>query len=353
MSDYPIALESAAFEQLQQQLRQADYSKIYVLVDAHTQQHCLPILRPMLEDWDWQCLTIPAGESHKHLGTCEQIWQQLLEGQADRRSVLLNLGGGVIGDMGGFCASTFKRGMDFIQVPTTLLAQVDASVGGKLGINFGRVKNCVGLFQLPQAVYLHTPFFQTLSQEELLSGYAEVVKHALIQDQMPWQDLLPTDPFDPALDWDPIVRASVSVKAQVVAQDFKEQHWRKCLNFGHTIGHAVESLSWKTDAPLPHGYAVALGMMTESYVSAKQGQLSMAELDAITAYLVEWYPYYPVQELDQDTIWALMTQDKKNTHSQVAFSGLHAIGQPAIDQPISSSILSEAFSFYTKSYGRQ
>lgn len=353
MTDYPIVLESAAFEHLNAHLRQADYSNIYVLVDDQTEQHCLPILQRALEGWALRLLRIPAGEAQKHLGTCQVIWQQLLAAGADRRSVLLNLGGGVIGDMGGFCAATFKRGMDFIQIPTTLLAQVDASVGGKLGVNFGTVKNSVGLFEVPQGVYVHTPFFKTLSPTELRSGYAEVIKHALIQDQAPWQSLLPDDPAAPDTDWDAIVLRSIAVKKRVVEQDFKEQHWRKCLNFGHTIGHAVESLSWKTDQPLPHGYAVALGMMTESYCSTQLGTLAQAELQAITHYITQWYPHYPIQHLSVEAIWQLMTQDKKNTHQRVAFSGLAAIGQPALDQPIDPNLLQAALTYYNDSYGRK
>ena len=350
---YPIALESQGFEQLQAHLRQANYSKIFVLVDDQTEQHCLPILRPVLEEWAWQCLRIPSGESHKTLATCQTIWQQLLEWRADRQSVLINLGGGVIGDMGGFCASTFKRGMDFIQLPTTLLAQVDASVGGKLGVNFERVKNGIGLFQVPRAVYLHTPFFQTLPPVELLSGYAEVIKHALLQNHHPWHSLLPDDPMSANTNWNPIVEASVQVKAEVVQRDFKEQHWRKCLNFGHTIGHAVESLSWSTGRPLPHGHAVALGMLTESYCCWASGLLTVADLEAIAQYLVQHYPHYPVHELALDDLWALMVQDKKNTHDRVAFSGLAAIGKPALDQPITPPELKAAVAYYTDCYGRK
>lgn len=353
MTDYPIVLESTAFEHLTTYLRQAVYSNIYVLVDDQTEQYCLPILQPALKEWAVQLLRIPAGETQKHLGTCQTIWQQLLASGADRRSVLLNLGGGVIGDMGGFCASTFKRGMDFIQIPTTLLAQVDASVGGKLGVNFGMVKNAVGLFEVPKGVYLHTPFFQTLPPTELRSGYAEVIKHALIQDQVPWQSLLPKDPSSVSTDWDQIVSNAVAVKKRVVEQDFKELHWRKCLNFGHTIGHAIESLSWHTQQPLPHGYAVALGMITESYCSAESGTLAKAELQAITDYLIQWYPYYPVQQLQLNAIWQLMTQDKKNTHQRVAYSGLAAIGIPALDQPIDRTLLQAALTYYNNCYGRK
>lgn len=353
MTDYPIALESADFKHLIAHLRLANYSNIYVLVDDQTEQHCLPILQPLLKEWAVQLLCVPSGEAQKNLGTCQTIWQQLLAGGADRRSVLLNLGGGVIGDMGGFCASTFKRGMDFIQIPTTLLAQVDASVGGKLGVNFGTIKNAVGLFESPKGVYLYTPFFQTLSPTELRSGYAEVIKHALIQDQVDWKSLLPKDPSAISTNWDQIVMDAVAVKKCVVEQDFKEQHWRKCLNFGHTIGHAIESLSWQTQHPLPHGYAVALGMIMESYCSAKSGTLTGAELQTITNYLTQWYPYYPIQQFQLNAIWQLMTQDKKNTHQRVAYSGLYAIGKPALDQPIDCTLLKAALTYYNNCYGRK
>lgn len=352
-TDYPIALETAAFEGLCSHLRQAYYSKHLVLMDTNVQQCCWPILQPVLEAWDCTTIVVPAGEDYKTIATCQVIWQALLAARADRRSLLINLGGGVIGDMGGFCARTFKRGMAFIQVPTTLLSQVDASVGGKLGIDFGSVKNGVGLFHNPEGVYLYTGFFKTLPPDELLSGYAEMVKHALLQDQQPWRDLLPATLDTPTPHWDALVRASVAVKELIVAQDPLEHGLRKCLNLGHTIGHAIESLSWEHPNALLHGHAVAIGLLMECFLCCKNGSLPPQELEDIVQHLTQYYPYYPIQQLDKDAVWALIQQDKKNTHGQVAFSGLSRIGQPALNIALTYEDLTTALAFYQQQYGRQ
>ncbi|MFK7797379.1 MAG: 3-dehydroquinate synthase [Aureispira sp.] len=342
--DYPIAFETAAFEQLNQQLNEKQYSKIVVLLDENTQQHCWPILHQAIQQWQPVSITVPAGEQHKNISTCQYIWQQLMQLKVDRKAVLINLGGGVLGDMGGFCASTFKRGLDFIQIPTTLLAQVDASVGGKLGVDFEGIKNSVGLFAAPKAVYLHPAFFQTLPKAELYSGYAEMIKHALLQQEKHWRAFLPT--YFPPQQWQASINTSIQVKKHIVEQDPLEQGLRKQLNLGHTIGHAIESLSWDTPSPLLHGEAVAIGTLMEAYLSWKILGWSLDELQTLNTYIRALYTPYNLDLIDQEAIWQLILQDKKNSHQQVAFTLLNKDGTVAINQVVSKNLVKEALLYY-------
>ncbi|MGH1336211.1 MAG: 3-dehydroquinate synthase [Aureispira sp.] len=342
--DYPIAFETAAFVQLNELLRHAQYSKVVVLLDDNTKQYCWPILQQALQAWAPATLVVPAGEQHKNITTCQHIWQQLMALKIDRKALLINLGGGVLGDMGGFCASTFKRGLDFIQIPTTLLAQVDASVGGKLGVDFEGVKNSVGLFAAPKAVYLHPAFFQTLPKEELYSGYAEMIKHALLQQTTHWRAFLPT--HFPPQDWQESIEASIGVKKAIVAQDPLEQGMRKQLNLGHTIGHAVESLSWETQQPLLHGEAVALGTLMAAYLSWRLLDWPLEELQKLNDYIRSLYTSYDLSMLDLEAIWQLVLQDKKNSHQQVSFTLLQANGSVAINQAVSKALVEEALLYY-------
>jgi 3-dehydroquinate synthase len=345
LQDYSIQFQDKSFAELKAQLLEASYSKIFVLVDNNTQAHCLPILKEALKGIELYVITIKAGEAHKNIDTCQVIWNALMEQQADRKSVLLNLGGGVIGDMGGFCASTFKRGIDFIQIPTTLLAQVDASIGGKLGIDFGLVKNSIGLFNNPQAVYLYIDFFQTLPKAELYSGYAEIIKHALILNGTAFTQLLGiAHPEDS--EWRFVVEESLLVKKTIVEQDPFEKNIRKSLNFGHTIGHAIESLSWETNQPLLHGEAVAIGMITECYLSYKLLDFQKEKVDLISSYLLNIYPKYDLKSLDRAHILRLIQQDKKNEHQQICFTLLKEIGACKINIHASETLILEALDYY-------
>lgn len=345
LQDYTIQFQDSSFVQLQEQLRSAAYSKIFVLVDDNTQVHCLPILQKTFHGFDIIIIKIQAGEAHKNIQTCQFIWSSLLEHQADRKSVLLNLGGGVIGDMGGFCASTYKRGIDFIQIPTTLLSQVDASIGGKLGIDFGLVKNSIGLFQNPKGVYLFPDFFKTLPQAELYSGYAEIIKHALIVDADYWQQLLLITDLKSA-NLKSIIEHSLNIKKRIVEQDPFEKNVRKSLNFGHTIGHAVESLSWETQHPLLHGEAVVLGMITECFLSSKLLNFPLTELEKISQYLLQLYPKYDLKQLDKNAILELIHQDKKNEQNQTCFTLLEQIGQFKINVVVEDALILEALDYY-------
>ncbi len=255
---------------------QNSFSKIGVIVDEHTRLHCYPLVQSAIPDH--VLLEIKSGEEQKNLRTCEQIWNDLTENAFDRKSLVVNIGGGVIGDMGGFCAATYKRGIAFINIPTTLLAQVDASIGGKLGIDFHNFKNHIGVFQNPLKIFLDATFFPTLSPAELRSGYAEVIKHCLIRDSQKFEEIIQT-PYG-NLDLFALTKHSVDIKNKVVQEDPKEQGLRKILNFGHTIGHAIESFYLENgDRKLLHGEAIAVGMICEAFISTKKCTLSYKELD--------------------------------------------------------------------------
>jgi 3-dehydroquinate synthase len=307
-------------------LKSRSYAKILILTDENTRNACLPLFleKTMLGTWDGKGLIInhptinialtqiSAGESHKTLQTCEQIWQSMFENGLDRKSLMINLGGGVIGDMGGFCAATYKRGIDFVQVPTTLLSMTDAAVGGKLGIDFQGIKNAVGVFRNPSAVFCDTDFLKTLSDRELVSGFAEVIKHSLIGDPLLWKQLQKINNLRNA-DWANILKRSLAVKVKVVKKDPFEKNLRQLLNYGHTIGHAIESYFLNTEKPLTHGEAIAIGMFSEQY-------LITGETDFLIKtgnYLAKFFPKVEIPEDIFPQLWELMQQDKKNAAGKI------------------------------------
>ncbi len=311
------------------------FSKYFILVDDNTKTDCLPLLLaqvPFLQSAT--VFTIPAGEQHKNLQTCQQLWDNLLAEQADRKALFINLGGGVIGDMGGFVASTFKRGMSFIQIPTTLLAQVDASIGGKLGVDFKQVKNIIGCFNNPLAVFIDPQFLSTLPRRELVSGMAEVCKHALIADAAYWEKITAYPALE-AIKWTDIIHPSLLVKRQIVTEDPFEGGRRKVLNFGHTIGHAIESYSLENDVePLLHGEAIFLGMLVEAYLSTKVLHLSTEKLGLIQSQFAKFYPNLKYKYQDINAILDFMKQDKKNEGQRINFTLLEAIGQSVYNQEV-------------------
>lgn len=350
--------------------------QVAVLVDENTKKNCYPILDAIFESAKLPkplLIEIPAGEIHKTLETCTHIWYELTQNHFDRKAILLNLGGGVIGDMGGFCAATYKRGIDFIQIPTTLLSQVDASVGGKLGIDFNGFKNHIGLFQIPSKVWIHTPFLKTLPQNEMRSGFAEVIKHTLIADKKAWQNLLEINinNFENQSEsatknefWDKIVAHSVALKAHITESDPMEKGIRKILNFGHTIGHAIESYfieENKKNTAQPvflHGEAIALGMIAESYFSAflcqesnqksSQTFISESDFEEIKTYIstlfedsiIEFRKAIQQENVLQNIIkWA--KQDKKNAQNTILTCALEEIGKATFDIPISETQILE------------
>ncbi len=321
-------------------LTAGNYSKIAVLTDANTRRLCLPTL---LKGIDNEVITIeiPVGEQHKNIDTCRFVWEEMMRHRLDRRSLLINLGGGVIGDLGGFCAATYMRGIDFVQVPTTLLSQVDASIGGKLGIDFLSVKNNIGVFKNPVAVIIEPAFLKTLPERELLSGFAEIVKHALIADAQLWQQLQSIEDLR-QVDWASLLLPSLEIKKRIVEADPFEQGIRKALNFGHTVGHALESFSFTTENPLTHGEAVALGMLCESWLSHETGLLPAKELAQITAFIQRFFPAYSLKIKDLDAVFEFMAGDKKNIGGRLNFTLLDGIGSAVIDRYCERALVRES-----------
>lgn len=343
LKNYRIHIGDIGAE-LNQLTAAGNYSKVAVLLDENTRRHCLPVLANAV-DLPFKTIEISAGEKHKSLDTCAHIWGEMMQLGLDRHSLLLNLGGGVIGDMGGFCAATYLRGIDFVQVPTTLLSQVDASVGGKLGIDFNFVKNAVGVFHDPRAVFINPAFLKTLPEAELRSGFAEIFKHALIADAGLWQDLQAVADFQ-KIDWEPLLARSLRIKQQVVEADPFEQGLRKALNFGHTIGHAVESLALQQGRPLLHGEAVAIGCVCEAFLSKKISGLTDGEVAAVAGFVRQRYPHFSFLENDFPELLRLMGKDKKNRAGQIRFALLPVIGQVIVDQVCDEQAIAESLRYY-------
>ena len=310
-------------------LEQYDQSKIFVLVDEHTEQMCLVHILEILPE-SAIIIQIDAGEKHKNIDTATFIWKSLLANGADRTSLMINLGGGVVGDIGGFCASTYMRGIKFIQMPTTLLSQVDASVGGKMAVDLENIKNIVGVFSSPVAVIIDTRFLRSLSYKELLSGYAEIIKHCLICDAAMWHTI--TSELDIlSLDMYTLVAHSVGIKNKIVASDPLEAGRRKILNFGHTIGHGIESMLIGTEKEMLHGEAVAIGMVCEAHLSFQKGNLSFDECSLIRQYLIGLYGHKYKSIPDYEHLLTAMRHDKKNVAGHFRFSLLEKIGKAIYD----------------------
>jgi 3-dehydroquinate synthase len=318
-----------------------NYSKLVVLVDSNTRKACYPKLNSELPAHD--IIEIEAGEEQKNLATCEKVWQQLTDLNADRKALLIVLGGGVPGDLGGFCAATYKRGIDFILIPTTLLSQVDASVGGKLGIDFHGFKNHIGVFQEPVATIIDPRFLETLSTAELRSGFAEVIKHCLLSDKAMW-DIIRKKKLG-ELDWTVMVPHSVSFKAKVTQADPKESGLRKILNFGHTIGHALESYFLNTPNRLLHGEAIAIGMIAESWIALQRNLLTQDELLQIQAYIISLYGKVNLP-LDKTSVVSLALQDKKNVGDKILIAVPKGVGNHVWDLETSEAEIIEALNFY-------
>ncbi len=345
---YAIYFKEQAYEALNKHLANTSYSKIFILVDENTHEYCLPIfLAQVTTATEIEVIEIESGELNKNIETCTGVWQALSELDADRKSLMINLGGGVVTDLGGFVASTFKRGITFINVPTTLLAMVDASVGGKTGVDLGALKNQVGVINQAEMVLVVPSFLKTINERQLLSGFSEMLKHGLIQDLSYWETLKKIKNFD---NLDRLIYNSVVIKNNVVLQDPTEQNLRKILNYGHTLGHAIESyfLESKEHEALLHGEAIAIGMVLEGYLSQKLCGLSTKELTDIKTTFFKFYQKIDFNSKDLEAILALLKFDKKNTHGQINFALLKAIGNPAIDIQVADDLLLESFLYYKK-----
>jgi len=319
------------------------FSKLVVLTDTNTQQFCLPLVQEVVPP-ETVFISVPAGEQFKTLETCSIIWTQMTEAVLDRQALVINLGGGVIGDMGGFCASVYKRGIPFITIPTTLLSQVDASVGGKLGIDFMGYKNHLGVFQLPEAVLIAPEFLATLPQRELRSGYAEVIKHGIIRDATYFR-ALPSTNWEKQ-DWTRIIRHSVKIKKAVVQVDPKESGLRKILNFGHTIGHAIESFYLTSAQPLLHGEAIAIGMIAEGFLSFEKIGFSFEELNELSTMLLTIFGKVELDPKDCDRLVDLCAQDKKNEGSTQLLTLLPKIGDCHYNIAVTREEIKHAILYY-------
>lgn len=325
-------------------LASSKYSKVVVIADNNTKKHCYPLLKKSLPAH--RLVTIPAGEPYKTLDTCNQVWEAMTEEELDRHALVINVGGGVIGDMGGFCAAVYKRGIDFIQIPTTLLSQVDASVGGKLGIDFHGFKNHLGVFRIPDSVLIDPAFLATLPVRELRSGFAEIIKHCLIADGDKWE-VIKTRDFEEQ-NWADLIAHSVKIKQQVVDQDPTEKGLRKILNFGHTLGHAVEThfLGKSEKERLYHGEAIAVGMIMEAFLSVKKGLIDEALLADIEEFIFAVYGRVTIVDEDVDAIIAHTRQDKKNRGKEIRFSLLTGKGVCGYDVVVTPSEMKKAIAYY-------
>lgn len=325
----PLWFGDEAFPQVQQLLEQKKYSRVFFLVDENTHEKCLPYLLQSLQELpEHDILEVEPGEESKGPEVLVQIWMALSELKADRNSLLINVGGGVITDLGGFLAGTYLRGISFVNVPTSLLAMVDASSGGKNGINLAHLKNRVGLFLNPEAVLVVPEFLETLPAHERRSGFAEMLKHGLIADAAYWQELSQFD-IENEIPNEALIRRSIEIKQSIVEQDFKESGLRKALNFGHTIGHAIETASMEGDL-LMHGEAIALGMMAELQLSERYTALDPAVAKESIEVIRKFYPELQ-PNFDPDHLIELMRSDKKNQNSEIRFSLLREIGKPVVD----------------------
>jgi 3-dehydroquinate synthase len=316
-----------------------------VLCDENTFTYCYPKLKEFLPAH--QTIIIKAGEEHKTLAACEGIWQQLTNYLADRNSLLVNVGGGVVCDMGGFGAGCYKRGIPFINVPTTLLAMVDAAAGGKTGIDFGGYKNQIGLFYHPMAVLVYSGFLSTLPDREIVSGLAEVMKHYLIADKDEFQKLLNLKlPVRDYLD-DAVIAKNIAIKQHITEIDPLEKGPRKALNFGHTIGHAVESYFLpRPGKKLLHGEAVAIGMICESYISHATGIISTNEMEEICKVIFHYFKLPAIPGGAFDDILGLMLQDKKNVSGKTNFTLLKGIGNYNINNSVEENVIIESLKYY-------
>lgn len=332
----PLIADEHRYELFNQIIQDGNYSSLYFLVDENTHLHCLPILFEQLEGFDSvDLIEIEAGEASKSIETCTQIWQTLYEYGADRKSLIINIGGGVITDIGGFIASTFMRGIDFIQVPTSLLGMVDAAIGGKTGIDLQHIKNAVGSFATPQAILIDPIFLETLPERERKAGLAEMLKHGLIADKAHYDFLVQQLQED--ANWIPSEKEiidSIRIKEKIVRADPMEKGLRKVLNFGHTIGHALESHAMEKGLDLIHGEAVILGMLAEIDLSVKYAGLDAETAVQIQSDLCSIYPKLdtkipPVQEL---LPWLL--KDKKKAGTSLNFSLLKKLGEACYDQAV-------------------
>lgn len=347
--DSVVHFKDRGYSELKTILDGNNFSKIIIIVDSNTHENCLSLFFDSAEisNDNVEIIEIMAGEEHKSIDTCTQVWSALSEIEADRKSLIINLGGGVVTDLGGFIACTFKRGIGYINVPTSLLAMVDASVGGKTGVDLGGLKNQIGVISNGEMVLIDTKFLKTLPQNQMKSGLAEMLKHGLIADEEYWKKLINLTDLT-IEDLDQLIYDSVVIKNEFVSQDPRENGVRKALNFGHTLGHAIESyhLENSNRKDLLHGEAIAIGMILECFLSYKLHGFSFDKLENIKSEIKRIYPSVSFQREDLQIIIDLLKHDKKNSHGQVKFTLLKDIGQPLFDCIVKEKLIFESFDYY-------
>ncbi|WP_298369069.1 3-dehydroquinate synthase [uncultured Lutibacter sp.] len=347
-NNYFVNFQEDAYLKLNSYLAENPPSKLFILVDENTNENCLPILLDELKtNSEIEIIEIEAGEENKNLDTCTGVWHALTELGADRKSLLINLGGGVITDLGGFVASCFKRGISFINIPTTLLSMVDASVGGKTGVDLGVLKNQIGLFSDPQMVLIDTRFLNTVIEREIRSGLAEIIKYGLTYDVKIWDKINNFSELS-VENISSLIHRSIEIKNEVVTEDPKEHGIRKILNYGHTLGHAIESyfLDSENKENLTHGEAIAIGMITEAYLSEKLLNFPTKTLEDIKKSIIAKYGKVIIETSDYDGIIELLIHDKKNVSGQVNFVLLTDLEKYKFNCKVEKSLLIEALNYY-------
>lgn len=345
---YAIHFNNNGYEALNKHLIKQKYSSVFIITDSHSNNFCLPKFLPYLEtEIRIEIVEFESGESSKNIETCVEIWKVLTELGADRKTLIINVGGGVVTDLGGFVAATFKRGIDFIHVPTTLLAMVDASVGGKNGIDLGNLKNQIGVITVPQMVLVDTSYLETLPQSEMRSGLAEMLKHGLIYDKAYWEKFIDLNRID-FTDFDALIYTSIVIKNEIVMQDPAENGIRKALNFGHTLGHAIESYCLENEnrKTLLHGEAIAVGMILESFISLRKNLISAEEYQQIKHTINGIYETVAFEDADIEPIIDLLIHDKKNEYGSIQFALINGIGKIKINQKADNELIKLAFSDY-------
>ena len=348
-NNYSVYFDSKGYETLAEMLKPSHYSKIFILVDENTSQYCLPhLLNNLATEIEIEIIELEVGEIHKNIATCTEVWGALSELGGDRKSILINLGGGVISDLGGFVACTFKRGIDFINIPTTLLSMVDASIGGKNGVDLGNLKNQIGIIREPKAVIVDTQFLSTLPQNEMRSGLAEMLKHGLIFDKKYWDKFKNLKNLQTE-DLNQLIHQSIQIKNEIVCEDLTENGIRKSLNFGHTLGHAIESYFLENDSKtsLLHGEAIAVGMILESFISREKELLTNEEYQEIKYIINDIFERVEFSQIDIEKIIELLIFDKKNEFGKVQFALLDGIGKIKINQESDNELIYKAFEDYS------
>ena len=337
-----------AWELLKISVEKLNPSKIFILTDENTYKHCLPLYYKSVNfHIKQEEIIIPYGEEYKNISTCLKVWELLSEKGADRNSLIINLGGGVVTDLGGFVASTFKRGLAFINIPTSLLAIVDASVGGKNGVDLGNLKNQIGVINLPEMVIIDTEFLKTLLGEHLNSGIAEMLKHGIIHSKTYWDRVKNIDTTNKT-DFEKLIWESIEIKKEIVLKDPLERNLRKTLNYGHTLGHAIEShfLENYITKPLLHGEAIAVGIILATYISKETYNFPKEGLNDISKSVLKYFPKQIFNQNDIEAIIKLLIFDKKNRKGQVLFVLLEDIGRHKIDCTVNNELIYKAFEYY-------